>query len=127
MGRRASATAAALGAQKHALSDRLSSSGLYLDRHGAGRGKHQPRCCRPPLAEGRRLELVSSRMTVELEPLGVGGQSETIKMHVEIGDPLVGIKLHRLFKIAHETHSSSGAKQRTSPIWRRIAQGFCCS
>ena len=114
------------------FSDRVSSGqvqplGFYLDRHCAGRREHQPGSRRPPLAEGRRLQLVPGGVTVEPEPLSFGGQSEAIEMRVEIGDAFVGIELHRLFKIAHRTHSSSGAKQRTSPIWRSIAEAFCCS
>ena len=45
---------------------------LHLDRHRAGRRQHQPRSRAPPLAEGRRLQLVARGVAVELEALRLG-------------------------------------------------------
>jgi hypothetical protein len=69
-----------------------------------------------PLAESRCLQLIPGGVTVEPETLGFCRPFQAIEMHVEIGDPFIGIELHRFFKIAHRRHSSSVAKQRTRAL-----------
>jgi hypothetical protein len=56
-------------------------------------------------------------MAVELEALRFGGGLEPIEMEIEVGDPLVGIELHRLFEVAHLPFiTGGGAKDKTLVI-----------
>src|SRR5581483_537661 len=60
-------------------------------------------------------------MAVELETLRLRGGLQPVEMRVEVGKPLLGIELHRLFKVAHCRHSSPRKRQRPSPRLPRQA------
>ena len=66
-------------------------------------------------------------MPIELVALRLRRLFQSIKMRVEIGDPLVGIELHGLFEIAHRLFIVGGAAKDKSPIGHAIARLSSCS
>ena len=86
-----------------------------FDRHRSGRRKYEPGNRATPLTERRCLELVSRGVSIEQEALRFRSALQAVEMGIEIGDPLIGIKLHRLLEIAHPNHSSTADKKRASP------------
>ena len=70
---------------------------------------------------GRRLPKVAAWSSLRaawrsnLKPCASAACLQPVEMLVEIGDALVGIELHRLFKVAHRAPSSSAARQSDKP------------
>ena len=72
---------------------------LYLDRHGAGGGQHQPSHRGVLAAEGRRLKLVASRVAVVAEAQRLRGAAQPVQVPVEFDDPFFGIEPHRFQQV----------------------------
>jgi len=68
------------------------------------------------LTEGRRLQLVARGVPVELESLGLGRGLETVEMHIEIGDAVIGIEPHYFLEVCHPAFHCRARDKGQAPV-----------